>query len=99
MEIIESNFSDQKAKHIILDLRDNPGGFLPEATNILCQIFEEKDKLLLYTEGRANKKNEYKTTGKRFFPIEQVVVLIDEIQHRRVRSLLERFRIGTEESS
>lgn len=78
MEIIESNFSDQKAKHIILDLRDNPGGFLPEATNILCQIFEEKDKLLLYTEGRANKKNEYKTTGKRFFPIEQVVVLIDE---------------------
>ena len=53
-----------KAKHLILDLRDNPGGYLPEATNILCQLFAEKDKLLVYTEGRKNKKNEYKSNGK-----------------------------------
>lgn len=78
MEEVELYFSKHNAKHIILDLRDNPGGFLPEATNMLCQIFEEKERLLLYTEGRANKKNEYKSTGKRFFPIEQVVVLINE---------------------
>jgi carboxyl-terminal processing protease len=78
MDVVELYFSKNNAKHIILDLRDNPGGFLPEATNILCQIFEEKERLLLYTEGRSNKKNEYKSTGKRFFPIDQVVVLIDE---------------------
>lgn len=67
-----------KAKHLILDLRDNPGGYLPEATNILCQLFTEKDKLLVYTEGRKNKKNEYKSNGKHFFSIDQIVVLIDE---------------------
>lgn len=66
------------AKHLILDLRDNPGGYLPEATNILCQLFAEKDKLLVYTEGRKNKKNEYKSNGKHFFQIDQIVVLIDE---------------------
>jgi carboxyl-terminal processing protease len=78
MEDIEKHFSNNKAQHLIIDLRDNPGGFLPEATNILCQIFEEKDKMLLYTEGRNNKKNEYKSNGKRFFKIDQVAVLIDE---------------------
>jgi carboxyl-terminal processing protease len=85
MEEIEKNFADVKgggpkdaAKHLIIDLRDNPGGFLPEATNILCQLFAEKDQLLVFTEGKSNKKNEYKTTGKRFFDIDKVVVLIDE---------------------
>ncbi len=78
MEEIEVLFGEKKSQHLILDLRDNPGGYLPEAINILCQIFEEKDKLLLYTEGRNNKKNEYKSTGKRFFDIQNIVVLIDE---------------------
>ncbi|MGB4839638.1 MAG: S41 family peptidase [Saprospiraceae bacterium] len=78
MDEVEKYFTKNEAQHLILDLRDNPGGFLPEATNILCQIFAEKDRLLLYTEGRNNKKNEYKTNGKRFFDIDQVVVLIDE---------------------
>ncbi len=78
MEEVEKWFGTNKAKHLIIDLRNNPGGYLPEAVNILSQIFKEKDKLLLYTEGRSGKKNEYKTTGKYFFNIEQVVVLIDE---------------------
>ena len=78
MEEVEKQFGEKKAKHLILDLRDNPGGYLPEATNILCQIFEEKDRLLLFTEGRNSKRNEYKSNGKRFFPIEKVIVLIDE---------------------
>lgn len=78
MEEVEVLFGDKNAQHLIMDLRDNPGGYLPEAINILCQIFEEKDRLLLYTEGRNNKKNEYKSTGKRFFNIQNVIVLIDE---------------------
>lgn len=78
MAAIETHFKDNKAKHLIIDLRNNPGGYLPEVVNILCQIFEEKERLLFYTEGRNNKKNEYKTTGKRFFNINKVVVLIDE---------------------
>ena len=78
MEHIEKHFKEGNASHIIIDLRGNPGGFLPEATNILCQIFDDKGKLLLYTEGRNSKRNEYKSTGKRFFEIDRVVVLIDE---------------------
>jgi carboxyl-terminal processing protease len=78
MEEVEKYFKEGKASHLIIDLRGNPGGFLPEATNILCQIFSEKGKLLLYTEGRNSKRNEYKTNGKRFFEIDRVVVLIDE---------------------
>jgi carboxyl-terminal processing protease len=78
MEEVERHFKDGKCKHLILDLRDNPGGYLPEAVNILCQIIEEKERLLLYTEGRNSKRNEYKSTGKRFFNIEKTIVLIDE---------------------
>ena len=78
MEEVEKWFGTHKAKHLIIDLRNNPGGYLPEAVNILSQIFKEKDKMLLYTEGRSGKRNEYKTTGKYFFNIEQIVVLIDE---------------------
>lgn len=78
MEKVEELYGDGKSKHLIIDLRGNPGGYLPEATNMLCQIFEEKDLLLVYTEGKNSKKSEYKTTGKRFFNIQKVVVLIDE---------------------
>lgn len=66
------------AQHLILDLRDNPGGYLSEAVNILSQIFEEQGKLLLYTEGANQERNEYKSTGKIFFTIHDVIVLINE---------------------
>jgi len=65
-------------KHMIIDLRGNPGGFLPEATNILSQLYRERGKLLVYTEGRNGNKLEYKTTGKPFFQIDKISVLIDE---------------------
>jgi carboxyl-terminal processing protease len=66
------------ARHLILDLRDNPGGYLKEAVNILSQIIEEEGKLLVYTQGKDEQKVEYKSTGKVFFPVENVTVLINE---------------------
>jgi len=65
-------------KHMIIDLRGNPGGYLPQATNILSQLFKEKGNLLVYTEGRKGQKIEYKTTGKPFFDVDRIAVLIDE---------------------
>ena len=65
-------------KHLIIDLRGNPGGFLPQATNILNQIFREKGKLLVYTKGRSGRVSEFKTTGKNFYDIQKVAVLVDE---------------------
>ena len=41
---------------LILDLRDNPGGLLNSAVNIL-DMFTEKGQLLVYTEGKTYKSN------------------------------------------
>ena len=65
-------------KDIIVDLRQNPGGYLRSATDILSQFFTERNKLLVYTEGRASQREEWKTTGRALFNIRNVVVLIDE---------------------
>lgn len=78
MEHVEKLFGAQSKKHLIIDVRGNPGGYLPEATNILCQIFEDKDKILVTTKAKNQKKSEYKSTGKRFFDIQDVAVLVDE---------------------
>jgi carboxyl-terminal processing protease len=43
--------SDAHADAIILDIRDNPGGLLHSAVEIL-DMFVEKDKLILSTQGR-----------------------------------------------
>jgi len=67
----------ENAKHLILDLRENPGGYLREAVNILSQLFKEEGKILVYTEGKNHHRNEYKSTGKVFFPVENVSVLIN----------------------
>lgn len=78
MEQLEELVDRQGMKHLIIDVRGNPGGYLPEATNILSQLIREKDRLLVYTEGKNNKKTEYFTTGKPFFNIDKVAILVDE---------------------
>ncbi|MEL6926504.1 MAG: S41 family peptidase, partial [Bacteroidota bacterium] len=65
-------------KSLVLDLRQNPGGYLQEATNMLSQLFEKSDKLLVYTEGRSVHRNEYESSGKNFFQIDKIAVLVDE---------------------
>ncbi|WP_020535305.1 S41 family peptidase [Lewinella cohaerens] len=63
---------------LVIDLRHNPGGYLTQATNMLSQLFPEKGKLLVYTEGRTVKRTEYNTNGRPFYNIGKVVILIDE---------------------
>ena len=78
MEQLEILVEKKGMKDLVIDLRHNPGGYLSEATKILSQIFQDKGKLLVYTEGRNQKREEYRSTGRRFFDIRNVVVLIDE---------------------
>ncbi|NNF34360.1 MAG: PDZ domain-containing protein [Saprospiraceae bacterium] len=78
MDALERMIEDHQTRHLIIDLRDNPGGYLPETVNILSQLFNEKGRLLVYTQGKNESKVEYKTTGKNFFPVDQIAVLIDE---------------------
>lgn len=70
--------STQGMKHLVLDLRQNPGGYLTQATKILDQLFNREGRLLVYTEGRTSKRKDYTTTGRNLFDVDQVAVLIDE---------------------
>ncbi len=78
LSALEKLGARNKSLDLILDLRHNPGGYLQQASNILSQIFEDRGRLLVYTEGRTVRRAEYLTTGRAFFPIGKVAVLIDE---------------------
>ena len=49
----------QGMKNLILDLRDNGGGILTQATNIADE-FLDGNKLITYTEGAHSPKKEYR---------------------------------------
>ncbi len=78
MKGMEQLVEDNKLEHLIIDVRRNPGGYLQQAINILNQIIQEKDKLLVYTEGRAVNRSDYESSGRAFFDIDKIAVLIDE---------------------
>ena len=78
MKNLERLIGEENMEDLVIDLRHNPGGYLQQATNILSQLFREKNMLLVYTEGRAVHRNEYESTGRSFFDVDDIVVLIDE---------------------
>ena len=77
MQALEEYLEKPGAKHLILDLRGNPGGYLQEATKLLSEIFVERGVLLVYTEGRNSSRQPYKSTGRARYNIQQVAVLVD----------------------
>ena len=50
------NLLEENMSELILDLRDNPGGLLNSAVNIL-DFFTEKGETLVWTEGKSQKIN------------------------------------------
>lgn len=73
-------FNKLKAKgmqKLILDLRGNPGGFLNTAIS-LSDEFLSKNKMIVYTQGKARPKENYFATEKGGFEKQDLVVLIDE---------------------
>ena len=78
MEHFEDLYEKHGMKHLILDLRGNPGGYLPQATKIINQLIREKDKLIVYTEGRNHNRQDYLTNGKAFFNLDKIAVLVDQ---------------------
>ncbi len=64
-------------ENIILDLRSNPGGLLHEAVNIV-NLFVDKGKLVVYTQGRYTEdKKDYNTSRRAKFDKQNIVVLVD----------------------
>ncbi len=64
--------------HLIIDVRDNPGGYLPQVLKILDQLVYEKDILLLKTKDREKDLNTYYSKAKNFFMVKNIAVLINE---------------------
>ena len=75
---LEKMVDEEGLENVVIDVRDNPGGYLQEATSILNQFFKEKDQLLVYTEGKNVHRSDYETTGKSFFSLDNIAVLVDE---------------------
>lgn len=78
LHTLEKLVEEDSVKHLIIDVRGNPGGYMSEVVKILNQLFSDKGKLLVYTEGKHNNKSEYKTTGRAFYDIDRVSILVDE---------------------
>jgi len=65
-------------KSLILDLRGNGGGYLDAAINLADQFLDE-GKLIVYTQGRNRKRENFKATSDGVCQQDKLVVLIDEL--------------------
>lgn len=66
-----------KVKGLIIDLRDNSGGYLETAVE-LTKEFLPKDKLIVYTEGRHYPREDYSTRRDGTLKDIPLVVLVNE---------------------
>ncbi len=64
-------------KNIIVDLRNNGGGFLTSATQ-LADEFLGKNKMIVYTEGKSRPKQEFYATSRGNLEETPVVILVNE---------------------
>ncbi|MCA6072102.1 MAG: S41 family peptidase [Endomicrobium sp.] len=72
-----ANYQQQGMKALILDLRNNPGGSLDSAIDIISMFIHDK-KLVLSTKGRIEEvKREYITAGNGVFSELPLVVLVN----------------------
>lgn len=77
VKIAVEELKEQGAKKIILDLRDNPGGLLIEAVNIV-NVFVPKGEEIVYTNGKVKENNSsYKTLNNTVDADIPLVVLIN----------------------
>lgn len=64
---------EQGMKKLIVDLRDNPGGLLTSVCDILDMV--QSEKLIVYTENRKGRKEEYYSKDKRLVDCEIAVLV------------------------
>ncbi len=67
----------QNISQLIIDLRQNPGGFLEEAVKIVSELVGDK-KEIVYIEGRTIPKQSYYAERDGYFLKGKVAILIDE---------------------
>lgn len=72
------SLKEQGMQRLILDLQDNGGGYLQAAVAIANEFLQDGD-LIVYTEGRKVKRQEYHATGRGAMTTGKVVVLVNEL--------------------
>jgi len=76
-KVASEELLNQGMQKLLLDLRNNPGGYLGAAINIANEFLDD-NKLIVYTEGRSREKEEYFSNASGRLLGTEVVVLIDE---------------------
>ena len=71
------NLQGQGMKDLILDLQGNGGGYLNAAIDLANQFLGQRE-LIVYTEGRAEKRREFLAQGNGHLRTGRLVVLVDE---------------------
>lgn len=72
-----ATLSQSGFSNLIIDLRDNTGGFMTSAIQ-MANEFLPKNKLIVYTQGRKSPKQEYRSDGHGSYQKIPLVVLINE---------------------
>ena len=67
----------QGMRDLILDLQGNGGGYLNAAIDLANEFLKQKD-LIVYTQGRAERQNNFHAKGSGRFQEGRLVVLVDE---------------------
>ena len=79
VEFLQSTLElcEQGMKELIIDLRDNSGGYLDQACK-LSNFFLPRKAMIVYIEGRHRKREEFRADGRGPFQDLAVKVLVDE---------------------
>jgi carboxyl-terminal processing protease len=72
-----SDLKQEGIQNLVLDLRNNGGGYLKSAIELADQFLTD-DQLIVYTDGTNDPKRDYKATAKGSFEDGKVVVLVNE---------------------
>ena len=72
-----AQLNSQGMKGLVIDLRDNGGGYLQAAVN-MANEFLPKNRLIVYTQGRKSPRRDYMSDGRGNFQNLPLVVLINE---------------------
>ena len=77
MLIALAKLSQSGFSNLVIDLRNNTGGYLASAVQIANE-FLSRGQLIVYTEGRKSPRQEYRCDGRGAYQHIPLVVLIDE---------------------